>query len=113
LPPKPDIPADPLAFIRRCVVTGRIVWTYHVSMRLFKRGITRDIVLGGVQDYDVIESYPHDKYLPSYLVFSRTNGEVLHILFATDVAGDNVRIVTSYRPDPNEWAPDLKKRKSP
>ena len=29
-----------------------------------------------------------------------------------DVAGDNVRIVTAYRPDPNEWESDLKTRRT-
>jgi hypothetical protein len=34
-------------------------------------------------------------------------------LFAVDVEGNNVRVVTAYRPDPGEWGPDLKTRRSP
>ena len=37
--------------------------------------------------------------------------EVFHVLFAVDVAGDNVRIVTAYRPKPEEWGSGLKSRK--
>ena len=80
-------------------------------MRLRARGITRSAILDAVDRFEVIESYPDDKYLPSYLVLAYSGDTALHILFATDVADDNIRIVTAYRPDPQEWEPDLKKRK--
>ena len=62
--------------------------------------------------YELVESYPDDKYLPSYLILARHDAEAFHILFAVDVQGDNVRVVTAYRPDPAEWQPDLKARRS-
>jgi hypothetical protein len=52
-----------------------------------------------------------DKYLPSYLILARHGSDVFHVLFAADVEGDNVRAVTSYRPDPGEWQADLKARR--
>ena len=58
-------PADPLAFIQRCVRERKILWTYHVNMRIERRHITRDEILGAVDAYEIIESYPEDKYLPS------------------------------------------------
>jgi len=76
-------------------------------MRLGRRHITRDEILGAVDSYEIVESYPQDKYLPSYLVLA---ANTFHVLFAVDVAGDNVRIVTAYRPDPNEWQPGLRER---
>ena len=33
--------------------------------------------------------------------------------FQTDVEGDNVRVVTAYRPSPGEWEDDLKTRRRP
>ena len=66
------IPSDPLSFIKRNVRRRSIFWTYHVSMRHLKRGITRDLVLATVDTYAVIESYPDDKYFPSYLVLGTT-----------------------------------------
>jgi hypothetical protein len=105
----PTIPDDPLLFIRRCVRERKIYWTYHVNMRLAGRFLTRDELLNAVDSYEIIESYPGDKYLPSYLVLAATSS---HVQFATDVEGDNVRIVTAYRPDPNEWESDLKTRRS-
>lgn len=77
-------------------------------MRLERRHITRDDILGAVDTYAIVESYPEDKYLPSYLVLAND----FHVLFAADVGGDNVRVVTAYRPDPDEWESDLRKRRS-
>lgn len=64
------LPADPLHFIRECVRNRRVLWTYHVNMRLKGRFIPREAVLNAVESYEVIEAYPGDKYLPSYLVLA-------------------------------------------
>jgi hypothetical protein len=105
-----DVPADPLAFIRRCVRERKLLWTYHVNMRLERRHITRSEILDAVGSYRIVESYPEDKYLPSYLILAN---DTFHILFAVDVPADNLRIVTAYRPDPEEWEPGLQRRKDP
>ena len=103
-------PEDVLGFIQQCVRERRVYWTYHVNMRLAGRHISRDEIFGAVDTYEIIESYPDDKYLPSYLIFATTEGATFHVLFAADVEGDNVRVVTAYRPSPNEWETDLKTR---
>jgi hypothetical protein len=34
------------------------------------------------------------------------------VLFAIDAEGDNVRVITAYRPDPDEWEPpDFRSRR--
>jgi len=104
-------PTDPLAFIQRCVRNRAIFWSYHVNMRLQGRNISRADILDSVDTYEIIESNPQDKYLPSYLVLARSLNDEFHVLFATDVQDDNIRIVTAYRPDPAEWEADLKSRR--
>lgn len=89
----------------------RIFWTHHVNMRLKGRYISRIAILDSVDRYEVIESYPKDKYFPSYLVRSKYEDFVFHILFAADVEDGNVRIVTAYFPNPDEWEDDLKRRR--
>ena len=86
-----------------------MLWTYHVNMRLASRGISRKEILKAINSYEIIESYPDDKYLPSYLVLV---AESFHVLFAADVADSNVRIVTAYWPDPDEWESDLRHRRT-
>jgi len=111
---EPRCPNDPLQFIQRCVRQGKALWTYHVNMRLTGRFIPRRSIVDSHADYEIIEEYPEDKYLPSYLVHSEYGGDVFHILFAVDMEGDNVRIITAYRPSPEEWEEDLKtRRRSP
>ena len=111
MPTGPSLPTDALAFIQRCVRERKVYWTYHVNMRLAGRYISRDELLGATESYEIIESYPEDKYLPSYLVWATSEGGPFHVLFAADVSGDNVRMVTAYRPNTDEWEADLKSRK--
>jgi hypothetical protein len=84
-------------------------------MRLAGRFIPRESILGVVETLELVKAYPDDKYFPSYLVLGRADADAdadaLHVLVAVDVEGDNVRIVTAYRPDPAEWQDDLKTRR--
>jgi len=105
---------DPLVFIGRCVRERKIFWTYHVQMRLKGRVISRESLLRAVGTYEIVESYPEDKYLPSYLVLCHSDEGAAHVQIATDVEGDNIRVVTVYRPSPREWESDLRtRRKNP
>ena len=67
--------------------------------------------MGSVEQYEVIESYPDDKYMPSYLVWSKIDDVIFHILFAADTEANNVRVVTAYRPDPEDWVSHMKIRR--
>ena len=104
-------PSDPLDFIRDCVRNRRIYWTYHVNMRLKDRFLDRGMILESADAYEIIEVYPEDKYLPSYPVYARHRGVAFHVLFAADVEERNVRVITSYYPDPVLWDPALKTRR--
>jgi hypothetical protein len=107
------LPDDPLGFIRQCVLEKRLLWTYHVNMRMERRSIPRELIMASTETYEVIEAYPDDKYLPSYLVWATHEGVVFHVLFATDVVNRNARVVTAYHPSIEEWDQNLKKRKEP
>ena len=104
-------PEDPIEFIKDRVRRGQVLWTYHVNMRLAGRFITREAIMASVDTYELVEAYPHDKYLPSYLLLARHGAEVFHVLFATDLEGDNVRVITAYRPEAREWRPDARTRR--
>lgn len=105
------LPPDPIVFIQNCVRRRQILWTYHVNMRLAGRFIPRGAIVAAVDTYELVEAYPDDKYLPSYLLLAHHGSEYFHALFAADIEGDNVRVVTAYRPDPNEWEENLKNRR--
>lgn len=90
----------------------RILWTYHVNMRMKGRFIPRKMILDSVDTYDIIEAYPEDKYMPSYLVHAKHEDRDIHILFAVDTENEMVRIVTTYRPSSDEWIKDMKRRRT-
>jgi hypothetical protein len=104
--PNPQITGEPLAFIRACISAERVRWTYHVTMRLQERRLTGDALREAAATLEIIEEYPHDKYLPSYLLRGEVPAFVFHALVATDIGGDNIRVVTMYLPDSGQWDED-------
>ena len=60
---------------------------------------------------EIIEAYPQDKYLPSFLLRGESGGTVFHVQIATDMEGENIRVVTMYIPDPGEWDEGLRCRR--
>jgi hypothetical protein len=105
------IPENPLGFIQRCVQEKKLLWTYHVNMRMESRSIPRQMILDAVQNYKIIATYPKDKYLLSYLILSKYQDTILHILFAADIKENNVRIITAYHPSLDEWHDDFETRR--
>ena len=61
-------------------------------MRLKQRGLSAETLVNGVVSLEILEAYPHDKYLPSYLLRGEFRGEVFHAHVATDTEGGNVRV---------------------
>ena len=110
---KSSLPIDPVRFISRCLRERKLYWTYHVNMRSIARAIPRSQILDAAGNIDLVEQYPDDKYFPSYLMLAKAKAkrDAIHILFAVDVLGDNVRVVTAYRPDLDEWEPSLLARR--
>jgi hypothetical protein len=100
-----------LTFIKECIRHGRILWTYHVNMRLEGRFIPRESIISSVDTFEIIEEYPDDKYLPSCLVHAQTESGVMHIQIGIDREEDNVRIITAYKPTLAKWHEDLKTRR--
>jgi hypothetical protein len=72
-------------------------------MRLEQRSLGSEMLLKGAESLEIIEAYPDDKYLPSFLVRGEVEGRVFHAQIATDVEAGNVRIVTMYFPVPDDW----------
>jgi len=102
---------DILRFIKNCVKQGRILWTYHVNMRLNQRSITRENVLNAVENFELSEEYPNDKFLPSYLIYAKDKDLIFHFVAAFDEVNDYITIVTAYRPTIEKWENDFKTRR--
>jgi len=81
-------------------------------MRLQQRGLDAQALRNAIDSLEIIEAYPEDKYLPSFLLRGQANGAVFHAQIATDVEGDNIRVVTMYTPDADEWEDGFRKRRT-
>ena len=83
-----------------------------MTMRLQQRGLDADALLNAIASLEIIEAYPDDKYLPSFLLRGENKGAVFHAQIATDVEGDNIRVVTMYTPDAHDWDEEFRKRRT-
>ena len=101
-----------LDFIKKAVVERRILWSYHVNMRMEGRFISRDAIIISAENYEIIEKYHDNKYLPSFLVYTCYNDEIFHINIAVDEENNRVIIITAYRPDLFRGEADFKIRRS-
>ena len=77
-------------------------------MGLKGRFIPREAILSSVDTYEIIEEYPKDKYLPSYLIYAEYENQIIHIQIATDLEDDNITIVTTYKPTLDKWEKNFK-----
>jgi len=100
-----------LDFVKSCVRRRRIYWTYHVNMRLKGRSIRREKIISSLETYEIIEEYPEDRCLPSYLIYAEYDKEVIHVQMGIDLENDSVTIITAYKPSFEKWEKDLKTRR--
>ena len=80
-------------------------------MRLEQRSLRSKMLLEAAETLEIIEAYPDDKYLPSFLVRGEFEGRVFHAQIAADVEGRNVRIVTMSVPVSEEWESEFRIRR--
>ena len=79
-------------------------------MRLKQRSLGSEILMKSAESLEIVESYPDDTYLPSFLLRGESDALVFHVQIAADVEGENVRIVTMYVPAPEEWDSEFRTR---
>jgi hypothetical protein len=60
-----------------------------------------------------IAHFPEDKPFPSTLILGFVGNVPVHVLAAVDAATGTCIIIAGYRPDPELWEPDFRKRKQP
>ena len=87
--------------IRQTFATGRYRYTLHAVKQTTVRRISRREIEQAIAEGEVIESYPHDKYGPSCLIFGMTaEGRPLHVQCTQP---PEAKVITAYEPDPNKW----------
>jgi hypothetical protein len=78
---------------------------------MFSRSISDDEIRAIILTGERIEDYPTDRPYPSFLLLGRPKGRALHVVAASNIADDEIIIITVYEPDHHLWEIDLKTRR--
>lgn len=78
---------------------------------MFQRGVSPEAVRDILDNGEVIARYPDDKPYPSALMLGSCGDTPVHIVVARNGATGSCFVVTVYRPDPQRWADDYRKRR--
>ena len=99
-----------LAQVRRQLREGEFDFSQHAFRRAVERNISDQEIREAGAGAVIIEEYPEDKYGPTWLILGFTRaGRPLHIqLSVAEVP--QIRIVTLYEPDRNEWEDYARRR---
>ncbi len=96
--------------IRKAFRENCYEYSLHAVDQSILRYITRKEILEALENGEMIEDYPEDKFGPSCLIYGKTNLErPLHIQCSYPIR-PKIKIITVYEPDPEEWI-DFKKRR--
>ena len=91
--------------IRTCFTDNTIVLTEHLLTRMRQRHIRLEDIKDAINEGEIIEQYTTDFPFPSCLI----NSEKIHIVCSINEG--LLYIITAYRPSPEQWEADGKKRK--
>lgn len=101
-----------LAAVILLVEAGDVRISVHGYRRLAAALITVNDLVMGIRGAEIVEEYPTYHAGPAVLTLqSDNNGSPIHVLWG--IERNTLRpavVVTAYRPDPNRWSPDFRKR---
>lgn len=90
-----------------------VVFSGHAIRRMFERSLRKTLVIDVLRSGETIADYPDDSPYPSRLLLGYPEGKPLHVVAALDPIQATCYVITVYEPDPAQWNPDFKTRRSP
>lgn len=93
---------------------GEIIIFEHGYDELAADGIAVREIMAGIQEAVLIESYPNYPKGPCVLVMQKDReGHPIHVVWGIPKGKlSPVVLITAYRPDPDRWGDDFKRRTS-
>jgi hypothetical protein len=93
---------------------GKIRISEHGYDELAADGITVRDILAEAMNAEVLEDYPSYPKGPCVLTFQKDRkGQAVHVVWGIPHGSSSPAVlVTAYRPDPNLWGDDFRRRKT-
>ena len=103
-----------LGRVQQLLAEGQVRISDHGYDELASDGILAGEVLAGVEEAVVVEDYPDYVKGPCVLVLQHDQtGRAIHAVWGIAQGTESPAVlITAYRPDPERWAQDFKRRKS-
>ncbi len=89
----------------------KIMFRIHAIDRMFERGIGIKDIRNALETGQDIENYDDNASYPARLVLSWRGKRPLHVVAADNISGDEIIVITGYRPDPSRWTDDFRGRR--
>lgn len=107
--------SETLRRVQTLVLSGDHLVSDHGFDELAKDGILPTEALAGIATAIAVENYPDRKRGPSVLALQRDgNGRPIHVLWGIPAGQRRPAVlITAYRPDPDLWDSNFKKRTPP
>ena len=91
---------------------SRLAFKKHALVRMYQRKILANEVRDALLKGEIVETYPSDKPLPSFLVLGYTSQKrPLHVVVALDTEEEMGWIITVYQPSSKEWEEGFRVRR--
>lgn len=90
----------------------QLLFSGHAVRRMFDRQIREHEVRQVIESGDIITEYLDDKPFPSRLILGFVRGRPLHVVVAANDPQSECYVITVYVPDPAQWQPDYRSRRS-
>jgi hypothetical protein len=89
----------------------QVVFRIHAIQRMFERQISDKDVLRILQSGETIEDHGDDIPYPNRLMLGWRGKRPLHAVAVDNINDNETIVITVYKPDPEQWKPDFKRRK--
>ncbi|NQT89157.1 DUF4258 domain-containing protein [bacterium] len=105
--------SETLSHIRRLVADGHVRISEHGYDELAKDDLLAGEILDGLADAELLEDYPDYPKGPCALLLQCDSaGAAIHTVWGIPRGRTSPAVlVTAYRPDPDKWTEDFRKRR--
>jgi hypothetical protein len=101
------------AAVVEAVGAGRVRVSAHALREADADGLTFDQIEAATLGGECIEAYPTDPRGQSCLVLGRPpDAGAIHALWGFDAPSQHAILITVYRPDPQRWSGDFRRRRA-